>query len=1048
MTPGRLGTAFQHLRRRLGSSPADPLSDGQLLERFVTTRDESAFAELVRRHGPMVLAVCRRVLRDGHDADDAFQATFLVLVKKAGSIGKRDAVGGWLHRVAFHLALRARDGVQRRRGQERQVEDVNTIAADAGEPNDLRPILDEEVNRLPEKYRVPMVLCYFEGKTNEEAAQALHWPTGTVQGRLARAREMLRQRLERRGLALASATLTALLSESAAPAAVPAVLMSSTLQAAAQLAAGTATPLPAVALAEGMVHAMFMHKIKIAAAVLLAVGVAGMGASLFMFSKNPAQAKPDAPESLALRFAKYYEPVQAKKTASIPAYPLPLDVSKVANFDDAAQKLGLAADEASLKANGFAVLPGQGEDIVAPYRDLKKREVPIFITADTLLHLYHVQFDETLKDIEEREFYPDITALTQALLTQLAAQPLPADTADFREAQQKALTYLSIALKCLKPDAAPPKQVDLKDVDLVLEKMRKHEGFWPSQPSDWPLFRYAEDFSQYVPRGHYTRSEELKRYFSGMMWLGRMTFLLKGKHSAGPADTNGIVEAGEANQQTLAATLLTKLLAQAELPDQRKPRDVWERIYVVTSFYVGLADDLGVEQYHAALKKVCGAALNLAELNDPKKQLALRGELAKYGPPKIYSGTGDLASFDPAAGPVELVKALNVTTGFRFMGQRFVPDSYMLGKLVYPTVGEPTRDGMFTYVVGRGGPIRGSKRARAITHELGDDAYKHGRGPQGAGDALSYDEALTALQKEYGALSDKDWNRNLYWSWLHALKPLLAEYGTGYQTFQTTEAYRTKSLNTALASWAQLRHDTILYAKQSYTMRAGSARPQLPKPVQGYVEPLPEFYARLLTLARMSNQGLTQLKVLDERAKQRLGDFEKLLERLLAISEKELANEELKEADYDFIRNFGEQLERVVVTSNPQRLKALQEERRKAFQAGNIDRLNAIQEQINLESSPTMKTTVIADVHTEGNTNQVLEEGTGYVDLGVFVYQQPDGRLVLGAGPVLSYHEFKQPMKDRLTDEGWRELLKKGNVKQAEWTKAYQSGKGKYVCAE
>jgi len=254
-------------------------------------------------------------------------------------------------------------------------------------------------------------------------------------------------------------------------------------------------------------------------------------------------------------------------------------------------------------------------------------------------------------------------------------------------------------------------------------------------------------------------------------------------------------------------------------------------------------------------------------------------------------------------------------------------------------------------------------------------------------------------------LSDADWNRNLYWSWLYSLKPLLAEYQEGYPTFMTTKAYQTRSLNAALASWAQLRHDTILYAKQSYTMGLfGSGPPRQPKPVAGYVEPLPEFYGRLLALARMSNRGLNDMKVLDAAAKKRLDDFEKLLERLLAIAEKELANQELAEADYQFIRNFGNQLESVIVRDKPK----------------TIDTPKGPMTEENLP----MKTTIIADVHTDQNTKQVLEEGTGYVDLGLFVYRQPDGRLVVGAGPVLSYYEFKHPMKDRLTDEKRREMLK------------------------
>jgi hypothetical protein len=741
-------------------------------------------------------------------------------------------------------------------------------------------------------------------------------------------------------------------------------------------------------------------------------------------------------ENLAMRFARYYTPVPVTVRPQVPAYKLPLDPGQVANFDAVADKLGLTQKEASLRENGFAVLRGRGEDIVEPYKDLKKREIPVFVTADTLLHLYHVQFDETLKDIEEREFYKDLLALCKALLTRLARMKLPVDNEDFRIAHQKTLTYFAIGLKALDPDAVLPKAVAVKDVDEVLAKMTAHAGFWPEPRAaheQWPLFRYAEDFSQYVPRGHYTRSEMLKKYFVGTMWFGRMTFLLKGDNSHGPMDEPALVSPAEANQQTLAAALITRLLEQAKLADGRKARDVWERIYTVTAFYVGLADDLGVPQYHEVLTKVCGVALDLAVLADSKKLLQLKAELSKLSPPAIYSGTGGQGAtvhdgrVADQVGPEKLVQALTKSQGLRFLGQRFIPDSHMMGKLVFPTIGETERMDAFTCVVVdkpvRGFPrgldvmaVLGSGRARELLHELGDDAY--GGGSKG----ISYDNALAELKKEYGRLSDGDWNRNLYWSWLHALKPLLADFGAGYPTFMTTRAYRTKSLNSALASWAQLRHDTILYAKQSYTMtlEVVSApprpRPQ-PKPVQGYVEPVPEFYARLLALARMSNRGLTAMNVLDAEAKGRLDAMEKLLSRLLAISEKELANQELKEEDYAFIRNFAENLEGVVVNNHDP----------------------------DMAESLAMKTTLVADVHTDQNTGNVLEEATGYVDLGVFIYKQPDGRLVIGAGPVLSYYEFKHPMDDRLTDEKWRTILKSPRAPaRPEWNQQYLATKTGY----
>jgi hypothetical protein len=759
-------------------------------------------------------------------------------------------------------------------------------------------------------------------------------------------------------------------------------------------------------------------------------------------------------EKLALRFARHFQPVPVKEKPRIPAYPLPLDLEKVANFKEAAGKLGLAADEPSLKANGFVVLPGRGnEDIVQPYKDLKKRGVPIFITADTLLHLYHVQFDETLREIEEREFYRDVVALSRALLDDLAGQQPPQGSAAFRQARQKALTYLAVGLKALQPEAKLPRGVDRQAVEVVLEKMHKHEGFWPDPKTaekDWPLFRYAEDFSQYVPRGHYTRSAVLKKYFVGMMWFGRMTFLIKGDDRHGHnTRVPALVSVEESNRQTLAAALITRAIDRAQLADGRKAADVWERIYAVTSFYVGLADDLGLAEYRAALAKVCGASLDLAALADGRKLLDFKAELARHHPPAIYSGTGAQASPQDAS-PAALVAALDKSTGFRLMGQRFVPDSYMMGKLVWPTVGEPTRDDLFTRVVSEGGPIRGfprgldvmavlgGKRAREVLRDLGDDAY--GNRPRN----LTYHQALANLVREYGKLSERDWNRNLYWSWLHALKPLLAEYGAGYPTFMTTRAYRTKSLTTALASWAQLRHDTILYAKQSYTMfREASYHRPVP-PVQGYVEPVPEFYARLLALARMTHRGLNEMKVLDAPARGRLDAFENLLERLLAIAEKELANRPLAETDYDFIRNFGEHLEGVVVAPNRAKIQALSQELLRTRDAA---RRKEIEDLLALETSGAMKTTLVADVHTDQNRKQVLEEATGYVDLGVFVYRQPDGRLVLGAGPVLSYREFKHPMSDRLTDEKWRQLLKSKDAPAApEWTRTYVSTKSHYAC--
>ncbi len=284
MAARHLQGILQHFRRVLSTQPADALSDGQLLERFTKHRDASAFEALVQRHGPMVLGVCRRVLADEHDAEDAFQATLLVLVRKAASIRQHESVGSWLYGVAYRIALKARALAARRAWHERQVLQRSPPDALAEVVwHDLRPILDEEVNRLPEKYRAPVVLCHLQGKTNEEAARHLRCPLGTVKIRLARARTLLQTRLTRRGCTLSAAALGGLLEQSAAPAAVPTALAASTVKIATLVATGEAALASGVSgqaalLLEGMVRTLFLAKVKFVAAVILATAVVTAGA--------------------------------------------------------------------------------------------------------------------------------------------------------------------------------------------------------------------------------------------------------------------------------------------------------------------------------------------------------------------------------------------------------------------------------------------------------------------------------------------------------------------------------------------------------------------------------------------------------------------------------------------------------------------------------------------------------------------------------------------------------------------------------------------------
>jgi RNA polymerase sigma factor (sigma-70 family) len=216
-----------------GSRMHDAWSDGQLLELFVRWHDEAAFAALVRRHGPMVLSVCRRVLRHTQDAEDAFQATFLVLAKKADRLRQPNLLANWLYGVAYRTALHARQRAAHRSAQEREAASMsNPESSPDVDSQELRRVLDEELSRLPEKYRAPLVLCYLEGKTNEEAARVLGWPSGSMSHRLARGRELLRERLVPRLAGLSGLLPLLPLMDYLEPSAVPPFLAQTTAQAA------------------------------------------------------------------------------------------------------------------------------------------------------------------------------------------------------------------------------------------------------------------------------------------------------------------------------------------------------------------------------------------------------------------------------------------------------------------------------------------------------------------------------------------------------------------------------------------------------------------------------------------------------------------------------------------------------------------------------------------------------------------------------------------------------------------------------------------------
>jgi RNA polymerase sigma-70 factor (ECF subfamily) len=287
MASGPMSEFLHNLRRAALRRDEAGLSDGQLLDAYIRGREEAAFTALVGRHGPMVWGVCRRVLGEEGDAEDAFQAAFLVLVRKAASIVPREMVANFLYGVARQTAVKAKAMAVKRKAREKQMKAMpEPIAAEQSDEHDLLPLLDQELSRLPDKYRSAIVLCDLEGKSYKETARQLGCPEGTLSARLARGRALLAKRLTRHGLAVSGGGLTAALSESAASAGVPASVVSSTIKAASLFAAGQAAATGAIsvqvaALTEGVMKTMLLAKLKIVGVLVMAAVLSGTAGLIY-----------------------------------------------------------------------------------------------------------------------------------------------------------------------------------------------------------------------------------------------------------------------------------------------------------------------------------------------------------------------------------------------------------------------------------------------------------------------------------------------------------------------------------------------------------------------------------------------------------------------------------------------------------------------------------------------------------------------------------------------------------------------------------------------
>ncbi len=568
----------------------------------------------------------------------------------------------------------------------------------------------------------------------------------------------------------------------------------------------------------------------------------------------------------AADYSTYYQEFPVNEQPCLQPYQVAADLSNVENsqrfeFNPDAQKF--------LVENGFVVLPEPGVEFFLAYELNRYSNTPNLITTDAMLHNYHLFFQHLLKTVEQEKLIPELKKLNSGMVQASQKQWQALKNTPWENAALRNIAFFAVGTKLSDPTFEIPIQVKAEvQAELDLIKAQQDTAVSPvmNLGSDSDIVEaLKEDYTQYIPRGHYTHSEALKEYFQTMMWYGRLTFRLKDE------------------DETRSAVLITLALAEKDT------LLAWDKIYQTTDFFVGESDDPGFDQFDAVLKNVYGNNLSLREISgDEEKWQYFLEKAHKIKGPSINS----IPLFDDNINPDREQEI----SGFRFMGQRYTVDADIFQRLIYREVGEDTNGQRRMLPKGLDIPAAlGSEEAGNILKDSGDFDYQN------------YSENMEKMQQQLRDLPENSWHQNLYWSWMNALRPLTQIIPEGYPSFMQSQAWARKELNTFLSSWTELKHDTLLYSKQNYAEMGGGGDENIDD--RGYVEPNPHLYARLASLAAMTRDGLNARGLLNERDADSLKRMEQLALELKAISEKELRGESLTEAEYELIRSFGGQLE-------------------------------------------------------------------------------------------------------------------------------------------
>lgn len=668
-----------------------------------------------------------------------------------------------------------------------------------------------------------------------------------------------------------------------------------------------------------------------------------------------AAAEPLKMGSLCLDFkpgfqlsSEEYKPLEF--TAKSPEYMVKPDLSDIENigqFTNLTQK-----QKEMIAQNGFVVVPTGSEQLFYIYEDNTYKKIPSFVTTDSVLQLYHIFYDYSLRNLETDFLYEDLMLLNEHMLGQLASEYQQTRNEEMKENILKMMGYFGVANLSIGkalPSDFPAELVNPvnQEYALISEAAGKEDS---------PLFGFPIDYSLFQVRGHYTRSDELGKYFRAMNWYGVVPI--------------PFYDENEKRDEPSAMRAIITTIALCRLPEEKGIK-LWENIYSTTSFYVGESDDITPYEVAKAIEKVYSASPDMNEI-----------------PGKLDEFYQEVEQMRKAA-----ITPHNEEKGtqpeLRFMGQRYIPDSEILQKLTTPEL-RPFPNGADVFAV------FGSQRAEEVLDEFYKPKELWG----------GYEENLNLLKHQFQSQTIPAQTNNLYHGWLYSLKSLTGRVGEGYPYFMKNKAWEDKSLSTALGSWAEIRHDTILYGKQSATECGGDEIE--PPEVNGYVEPNPEFFNRLLWLSTATRENLAARGLLNEKMQYKLEQFEEMLGFLKTCALKELNGENLSVEEQYTLLTYGGTLEYLS---------------------------SSIAEASNwflVESDTDKHMAVIADVHTSGS---------GYLEVGVgaaaemYVIIPQNGKVYLTRGAVFDYYEFIS--EERLTDETWQEKIKQASPQRPPFTKSY-----------